>query len=391
MNFPFLFLCAINCLTGIIFNMMTPLLPRFALSLGMSTTAAGVLASIFSITALMGRPLSGALADRLDRRYMMACGIGLMGLSTLGMTWNHNMVLLMFLRMVQGVGFCLNGTVSISAAVGFMPKNREAEGIGYFSLLTIITSSVGPTVALSLEKQMGGPAAVFLVIGGLAMATTLLIWAVKLESEQKEPSAAKRGLSIRDLFAIELLPFALFAGAFSFANGMVSNYLSLAAEAKGIEGYTSYFLINSVTLILIRAFLGKLSDRKGLVPIALPAYIVAGIAMALIGGAQAAWMIYIAAVFKALGQGLGQPAVQGYCVKKMGPSKRGLATSMYYLGSDVFQGIAPIAGGAIVDASGGNYADAFYLVAAVIAVAFIAFAVFAFTGKRRKDPLMITR
>ena len=52
-----------------------------------------------------------------------------------------------------------------------------------------------------------------------------------------------------------------------------------------------------------------------------------------------------AAVCKALGQGMAQPAFQAECIRRAGPERRGVAVSMYYLGADIGNGIAPVVGG----------------------------------------------
>ena len=59
-----------------------------------------------------------------------------------------------------------------------------------------------------------------------------------------------------------------------------------------------------------------------------------------------------AAVCKALGQGMAQPAFQAECIRRAGPECRGVAVSMYYLGADIGNGIAPVVGGYVADAWG---------------------------------------
>lgn len=59
-----------------------------------------------------------------------------------------------------------------------------------------------------------------------------------------------------------------------------------------------------------------------------------------------------AVVCKALGQGMAQPAFQAECIRRAGPERRGVAVSMYYLGADIGNGIAPVVGGYVADAWG---------------------------------------
>ena len=52
-------------------------------------------------------------------------------------------------------------------------------------------------------------------------------------------------------------------------------------------------------------------------------------------------------------QGAAQPSLQAGCINKVGTGRSGVATSTYYLGGDIFQGIGPMIGGAVIGAVAG--------------------------------------
>ncbi|MHB8088243.1 MAG: MFS transporter, partial [Anaerolineaceae bacterium] len=53
-------------------------------------------------------------------------------------------------------------------------------------------------------------------------------------------------------------------------------------------------------------------------------------------------------VLRAIGQGAAQPSLQAGCINHIGRDRTGVATSTYFLGGDVGQGIGPMVGGAIL-------------------------------------------
>lgn len=63
-------------------------------------------------------------------------------------------------------------------------------------------------------------------------------------------------------------------------------------------------------------------------------------------------MIILAAIFKAFGQGFAQPALQAECFHKMGSEKRGLASSTFFIGANVGQGVGPLVGGIVASSLG---------------------------------------
>ena len=72
----------------------------------------------------------------------------------------------------------------------------------------------------------------------------------------------------------------------------------------------------------------------------------------LLGHANALWMIVLAAIFKAFGQGIAQPAIQAESIHKMGEHKRGIASSTYYIGASIGQGFGPLMGGVLATSIG---------------------------------------
>ena len=87
---------------------------------------------------------------------------------------------------------------------------------------------------------------------------------------------------------------------------------------------------------------GKLLDKKGVAFILYPAYIFSAISFSLLANAWSLLPVLVAAVFKAVGQGIGTPAIQAESVKKCGVEKSGVAISTCFIGQDIGNGLGPI-------------------------------------------------
>ena len=346
-NFLLLMLC--STLSAVAFQMVIPTLPKYAVSLGISLSQAGILSGMFSLTALVVRPFSGALADRLNQKYLILFATFLMASGTFGLSISSSLPMLMLFRIIQGIGFAINGTTCIALATNFMPPEQISQGIGYFTMSNLIATTFGPTLGLSLS-ELFGYTAVFRVAALSPLAAALFVLTV---SNKKETSTRRSsGIHLQDLFAPQLAPFLLFTGVFSFSNGIVNSFLALWSEEQGISGYSAFFIIQSVAIFLVRPQAGRINDKKGLSYVLLPAYLFAAFTLILIGTASNRWILYIAALFGAFGVGVGSPACQAECVKRLGPEQRGVAVSTYYIGADVAQGIAPAVGGAVAEQLG---------------------------------------
>ena len=149
-----------------------------------------------------------------------------------------------------------------------------------------------------------------------------------------------------------MLPLAILGGIFSMSNGIITSYLALLGDVRGIAGISVYFTLNALVLLFIRPFAGKLADRKGAKAIVYPAMLLDGLALCLIGTAGSLGMILAASVCKAVGQGSGQLTLQSEALKSLPPEKSGVASSTFYIGGDVGQGLGPMLAGQAVDSLG---------------------------------------
>jgi MFS family permease len=132
-------------------------------------------------------------------------------------------------------------------------------------------------------------------------------------------------------------------------------------------------------MFISRPISGKLMDKKGLSAVALPAILVTASSAFLLGrasmfGSLALVAILISAVLRAVGQGAAQPSLQTASILKVGKEHSGVATSTFFLGGDVGQGIGPMIGGVIIGAftSGiQGYRTMFDLCGVLLIIAFI--------------------
>ena len=93
--------------------------------------------------------------------------------------------------------------------------------------------------------------------------------------------------------------------------------------------------------------------------------------MALLGAAYGMPLIVLSAVLKAFSQGGGQISLQTACIKKAGPARVGIATSTYYIGADIGQGIGPIVCGKIAENT--NYEIMFYVTGIIMIASLVIF------------------
>ncbi len=350
-NPSFLMLMGLGVLIAVSFYMVAPILTSHLVELGATVDLAGVIVGMFSIVALIMRPLGGLLTDRVNKKMLFIISVALLGISLLGYAVSKRIGPVSFIRILHGAAFSVNATVNLALVADKLPHARLSEGIGYFGLGQIIATAIGPDIGIRLGEAFGY-SVTFAVAGGILVLTSLLLFLLPDEGKAKAADCAKKKLVLGDLISVKVIPLSVFGGLFSMLNGVISAYLVLMGEARGLMNVSLYFTVNAICLVFSRSIAGKVADKKGLAWVAYPALALAAAAAFLLGQAHTMAAVLIAAVFKAFGQGSAQPSIQAACIRMLPPEKRGVATSTYYVGADLGQGFGPMAAGAIVAAMG---------------------------------------
>jgi predicted MFS family arabinose efflux permease len=389
-NQQYIFLIFVGTLTATSFSMIMPTISKYATQIGASLTVAGIIAGLFSITALIARPFGGVLVDKLNKKMILIIATTILAASTLGYSFSNSIPLLIGFRIIHGIGFAISSTANMALVTTFIPINRMGEGIGYYGLGQIIATAVGPNLGIIIGNAYGFPTTFLIssiIIFIAAALMTRITYRVSVTGINNEK--LQRGkILLQDLIATKVLPLALIGGIFSLSNGIVSSFLILLGEARNIRNITFYFTINAICLVIIRPTAGRLSDKKGLSFILYPAFILMTIESLLLSNVNALWIVLVAATCKAFGQGSAQPALQTACIKKVGLSRSGIAISTFYIGADIGQGFGPMIGG-VISANFG-YNVMFYCCAGLFILGMIAYYIYDRNDKKGTIKTLLT-
>src|SRR3954471_7506959 len=131
----------------------------------------GFLGSSFMIVYTIVSPFVGVLGDRLDRRKILAFGVGLWSVATVGTAYATTFNQMFLARAFLGVGEASYGVVAPTLLADFFDARRRGRVMGIFYLALPVGTAMGYGVGGLMEKLRGWPSA-FLVVGppGLLLA-----------------------------------------------------------------------------------------------------------------------------------------------------------------------------------------------------------------------------
>jgi len=311
--------------------MVMPVLPVYLAQVGGNNFQIGIVMGCFTFSAILIRLFAVKITGYLGSRVFLMAGLLVSALAAGGYYLTTVILFLFFLRIFHGFGFGATTTLYGALVSNIIPRSRMGEGMGYFGLGIVIATAIGPflgaIIVLSPNYQW-----VFLLSSGLIVISILLTRLSNAGREkEKNTKGQGSGFPISDFFEKK----ALFPSILSFFVGIslsgVFTFIVLFGREAGIEkGIGIFFLITSVSELLIRVVSGRLYDRRGHFVVLVPGASACLIGTFLLSISTTIPIFIAASVFYGLGLGMVFPVLQAWSVRSVDPGRRVAATATFF-------------------------------------------------------------
>lgn len=327
---PFISLFFTNLSVFIVFYGLVSTLPLYAKdALSRTDEEAGLLMTIFLLSAIIVRPFTGKLLDLAGKRKMLWISLFFYLICTILYYFITPFEGLLALRFFQGVWFSIVTTAAGSLAADIVPVTRRGAGLGYFVMSTNLAVVIGPFVALFIIQSYSYDAlfimmSVLIIIGALA---AVLIPDVKVEGA----AVQSKRFTWNDLFEKKAMPIALLASLIAFSYASVLSYLSIYAQEKGLLPLASFFFVVFAAVMLIsRPFTGKIFDEKGPAFILIPGFVLFFLGLLILAFMNSGGLFLFAGACVGLGYGALVPSLQTLAIQSTSHNRSGYATATFF-------------------------------------------------------------
>ena len=344
MNFFLVFIMSLFSSTAA--YMTYPLITKYALMIKDDISLASLISGLMSLSGLIVCPFAGAITDSFDHKNILQYSYIFYILVFIGHIFATNIPTLMIMRLLAGFSFSINSVTGTVFSTRFIPKEKLAQGMGYAALSNILAQAIGPGLGLRLI-ELSGYHLTFIAAAVCASISLFIVMILPYKKEERQKTERKK-ISLSGIFAFEYTDYSFLAAILSISNAWVTTFLALIAEERNILNIGLFFTVNSIAMVILRPLFGQLHDRKGLTFILIPAIICASLSTYLIGTGKTLWMMLAASIFKAIGQGIGTPSLQTEVIRKMDPSRSGVAASTVLIGMHIGNAFGPMLGGRIL-------------------------------------------
>jgi MFS family permease len=151
-------------------GLLLPILPVFSQSFGVSYGLIGLVLAGEALGTLLADLPAGSLIRRLDRKWVMALGIGLVALSVTALFWSQTVWEVLLYRVISGFGAALWNLSRHAYLSEATSKTNRGRAIALFGGTNRLGGFLGPVVGGLLAAQYGLRLP-FLVFGVLALCT----------------------------------------------------------------------------------------------------------------------------------------------------------------------------------------------------------------------------
>ena len=363
-------------------NLLLSTISIYAKQITSTDAYAGVMTGAFTLAALFIRIVAGKMLDKIGRRKVLMFGVGITVLSTVAYLLTNNIYIIIFLRVMQGVGFGISSTAIATIVTDVTPESRMLEGIGYSGVGITITTAIGPSIALALVGENYDKFNVlFIVTAAVALFTILLSFKLSYKevvSKKEEGTCDGEGISISKIIIPSIV---LFIAA--VAESTILAFAALYGIELGFSNIGLFFTINAMGILASRLFINQIVNKLGTNVVVSSGVLIFAASIFGIAVTKTYIMLIIMGFLCGVMVGSLLPIVNLLILDSASKSSRGMANAIDYALIDGGYGIGSIMWGQVVVACGYRWIYAYSSISLV--VAFLIFVTSIVKSKRKSS------
>lgn len=350
--------------------MMIPELPFFLTSLG-GADYKGLIIALFTLTAMISRPFSGKLADRVGRKPVIIAGSLVCFVCSMVYPFLTTVFGFLLLRLIHGfsTGFTPTGQAAYLSDV--IPADRRGQAMGLLGTAGTLGMAGGPALGGWLSSTISVDA-MFYCSSAFALLSSIIVLSIRETLKEKHEVSWKL-LSVRrqDLFEPRVLAPCIVMMLCTYAYGNLFTIMPDFGALLGIQNKGLLFTYFTVASFMVRLVAGRASDIYGRIPVLKVSMILMTIGMMWIAFADTKTLLIIGAFIYGLAQGASSPTLIAWTTDLSDPEHKGRGIASVYIFMEFGIGMGALLSGWIFANDPSRIFTTFTVSAALSALAFV--------------------
>lgn len=343
-NIHFGLVCLSSLLFSASFNMLIPELPAYLSAMG-GAEHKGLIVALFTLTAGISRPFSGRLTDTLGRVPVMAAGSIVCFVCGFLYPVLGTVAGFLFLRLLHGFSTGFKPTATAAYVADIIPRERWGEALGIHGLCFSTGMAIGPAIGSTIRLYYSINV-LFYASSVFALLSIVILMNMTETLKNKQPfRMSMLKISRKDIIAIEVLPAGIVTFLSYMAYGCILTLIPDWSQHLGIANKGMFFMVFTLSSLVIRFVAGKASDRYGRTDVLKTGLVVLIIALLIVGYSETIVGLMLGSVFYGIATGILSPAINAWTVDLSHPDHRGKAMATMYIALEAGIGLGALFAG----------------------------------------------
>lgn len=350
--------------------MIIPKLPSYITSLG-GAEYKGLIISLFTITAMVSRPFSGKIADKVGRVPVMIIGTSVCVVVSVLYPIISSVAGFLLLRLVHGfsTGFTPTGLTAYLSDI--IPAHKRGEAMGLLGTAGTVGMAAGLAVGPGIANDFGLNV-MFYSSSALAVTSIAVLFGIRETLPHKQGfSTQVLKIHKHDLLEPRVLVTCIVMLLTTYTYGAVFTVIPDFCAYVGIKNEGLPFTFLTVASLSVRLVAGKASDYYGRRKVLMVSTTIGVIAMIILGLGSTPRDIMIAISLYGLAQGMTSPTLFAWATDLSDEKHKGRGISSLYIFMEMGIGIGAFASGFIYGNNPANFIVTFFMCGALGVIAFL--------------------
>ncbi len=340
------------------FNMVLPELPEFMTNLG-GAKFIGLHIALFTLTAMIARPFSGKLADKIGRIPVMVFGSVVCLICSLIYPVITSLFGFFILRLFHGLsaGFTPTGFTAYIADI--VPKERRGEAMGLLGTFGTLGMAGSPAIGgwVSYHYSLD---IMFYCSAAFGLLAVFIFIGVKETLHPKEKFNHQHlKLTASEIYEPAVLVPCVVMVLTSYTFGAMLTLIPDLSKGLGLLNKGAVISGTALASVAVRIVAGKLSDRYGRRAILKISTTLLGAAMMVTGFATQEWILWTGGILYGIAYGMNSPTLFAWVTDLSNDNNRGRAFGSLYIALELGIGVGALTSGFLYGNNPNNFPFAF--------------------------------
>jgi len=350
-------------------------MPAYLTALG-GAEYKGLIISLFTITALISRPFSGKIADKVGRIPVMIIGTSFCFLVSLMYPLISSVAGFLMLRLIHGfsTGFTPTGLTAYLSDI--IPAHKRGEAMGLLGTAGTVGMSGGLAFGPLVANHFGLNA-MFYTSSAFAVLSIGVLFGIKETLSQRE-GFSHRVFKIhkRDLFEPRVLVTCVVMLFTTYSYGAVFTVIPDFCAHVGIKNEGLPFTFLTVASLSVRLIAGRASDYYGRRSVLILSTALAAIAMLFLGFGDSPADLMISMTLYGLAHGITSPTLFAWATDLSDEKHKGRGISSLYIFMELGIGVGAFVSGLVFHNDPANFFITFASCSLLAGLAFLYLIIF---------------